>query len=315
MSKLTCKLCNREFKSYKGITSHIRQTHKINPKEYYDIYVKQKNEEYCNDPKCFNLCGYHNFNYGYYNYCSQRCKNRSPEMRKIVSYNAKKYMENPNNKEKRRISTIKQWRENKSFIKKMTTPNNEFRKRIRDKNIERYKDPIEREKTSQSIKQAYINKPELRKQASERSLRRWNDPEGPFSKQSYWDNLSAALCKTGMNKCETIVFKLIEDLYPEQYKYTGDFNFWIGRKNPDFLCLRKKKVIEHFGIWWHGTKITGKSKEDHEKERIEYFKKYGYNCLIIWEDEIKSGKSLYNIKNNLNDVKNKIITFHEVNLL
>lgn len=32
---------------YKGLSSHIRQKHRITSKEYYDIYFKQENEGIC----------------------------------------------------------------------------------------------------------------------------------------------------------------------------------------------------------------------------------------------------------------------------
>ncbi len=311
IDKLICKLCSRDFKNYKGITSHIRQTHKINPKEYYDLYLKKNNEEICNNPNCYNICGYQNFNYGYYSYCSHKCKNNSPEMRKIISESALKYLSVPKNKEKLKNRVKKQWKENKKFIEKMTTSGVKWRIKQGKTLTERYKDPKERKKTSESIKKAYKENPKLKEQASQHALKMWRDPDGPFSKQSYWNNLSASLSKTGMNDCEKIVYNLIEELFPGEYRYTGDYNFWIHGRNPDFLCYKNKKIIEHFGVWWHGEKVTGQSREDHEKERIKHFEKYGYECLVIWEDDIKSGKNLTQIKNSLLDIKNKIINFHK----
>jgi len=85
------------------------------------------------------------------------------------------------------------------------------------------------------------------------------------------------------NNCEIIILKLLDKLYPNEWKYTGDYSFWINGKNPDFTCTNGKKLlIEHFGTWWH--------KEDDPEERKKIFKKFGYETLVIWEKELKDIK-------------------------
>ena len=78
------------------------------------------------------------------------------------------------------------------------------------------------------------------------------------------------------------------------YKYVGDRSFLINWKNPDFVNVNgKKKVIELFGDYWH--------QNDNPQNRIDLFKKYGYECLVIWENELKS----------LDGLKLKLIKFEE----
>jgi very-short-patch-repair endonuclease len=95
------------------------------------------------------------------------------------------------------------------------------------------------------------------------------------------------------NKCETRIYEILEELLPGQYKFTGAFTFWIDMLNPDFVCKDKRKIIEFFGDYWH-------KKEDVEN-RNKIFNKYGYECLYIWECELK----------DLEQIRNKIIKFHE----
>lgn len=65
------------------------------------------------------------------------------------------------------------------------------------------------------------------------------------------------------------------------YKYVGDGEFILGGKCPDFLNVNgQKKVIEVFGDYWH--------KNDNPRDRINFFKKYGFDCLIIWEHELRN---------------------------
>jgi len=65
-------------------------------------------------------------------------------------------------------------------------------------------------------------------------------------------------------------------------EYTGDGSLWIGNPpmNPDFVYKDRKAVVEVFGDYWHTP--------DEEKKRMEFFQKYGYLCLVLWEHELKS---------------------------
>jgi G:T-mismatch repair DNA endonuclease (very short patch repair protein) len=96
------------------------------------------------------------------------------------------------------------------------------------------------------------------------------------------------------NSKEIVLLDIIKEL-GLPYKFVGDHSFWIGGKNPDFLNVNgKKKVIELFGDYWHN--LDGRMSE---KERKKHFKKYGFDCLVIWEKELK----------DMEQVKNKIRDF------
>ncbi|MCS4541400.1 MAG: endonuclease domain-containing protein [Euryarchaeota archaeon] len=65
------------------------------------------------------------------------------------------------------------------------------------------------------------------------------------------------------------------------YKYVGDGAISINGKCPDFININgQKKVIELFGDFYH--------KAEEENDRKNFFSRYGYKTLIIWEHEIKS---------------------------
>lgn len=82
------------------------------------------------------------------------------------------------------------------------------------------------------------------------------------------------------NKPESLLAKLLEDLYPSEWKYTGDFSFAINGKNPDFVNRERDKVIEFFGDYFH----AGQDPAD----RAAVFAPFGYQTLIIWESEMKN---------------------------
>ena len=93
----------------------------------------------------------------------------------------------------------------------------------------------------------YHNKMEVKSKKSEMFLKLWKDPE--FAKM-----MGQAL-NIFPNKPETIILNILNELYPNEWKYTGDFSFIINGKSPDFTNVNgQKKLVEFFGLWWHGEK-------------------------------------------------------------
>lgn len=83
------------------------------------------------------------------------------------------------------------------------------------------------------------------------------------------------------NKPESIILNFLNMLYPSQWKYTGNFSFTINGKCPDFVnCNGQKKIIELFGDYWH--------RGENPQDRINEFKPFGYDTLVIWERELKN---------------------------
>jgi hypothetical protein len=73
--------------------------------------------------------------------------------------------------------------------------------------------------------------------------------------------------------------KLLTILSKYGYKYSGDFTFFIDGKNPDFIHLEDKSIVELFGEWVHP--ITD------EMERTKFFNDRGWKVLIIWYNELR----------------------------
>lgn len=95
------------------------------------------------------------------------------------------------------------------------------------------------------------------------------------------------------NKPEKFLLRLLNDLHPGEWKYTGDFSMTINGKCPDFVnCNGQKKIIELFGHYWH--------RGQNPQERIDVFKPFGYETLVIWEHELK----------NIENLIEKINAFH-----
>jgi len=87
-----------------------------------------------------------------------------------------------------------------------------------------------------------------------------------------------------LNKPETAMLNLLNNLYPGEWKYTGDFSFAINGKCPDFVnCNGQKLIVEVWGDYWH--------KGENPKDREAIFEPFGYKTLIIWEHELKHMES------------------------
>lgn len=91
------------------------------------------------------------------------------------------------------------------------------------------------------------------------------------------------------NKLEKQLISLIT-LHKLPYRYTGDFRFWIEGRNPDFVNYNgEKKIIELFGNYWHNPLVNPKVRLDKTYDKtIEHYKKYGFDCLILWDYELSN---------------------------
>jgi hypothetical protein len=134
------------------------------------------------------------------------------------------------------------------------------------KQIEEWKNPGYREKHEKMMLQKWQNTEYIEKQIKSREIK--------------------------PNKLELKFEQFLNNLYPGEWKYVGNFEFWLGGKNPDFMNVNgNKQLIELYGDYWH--------KGENPQERIDHFKKYGFDTLVIWEKELK----------DMNKVEEKIIDF------
>jgi hypothetical protein len=128
---------------------------------------------------------------------------------------------------------------------------------------------------------------EHKKNISKASIRRWQD-------SVYREKILLNLLKSkdSPNKTERRLNDILQQILPDEYKYVGDGEFFLARKCPDFMNINgKKKLIELFGDYWH--------KDENPQNRIDLFKEYGYNTLVVWEKELK----------DLERLKSKVLEF------
>jgi hypothetical protein len=149
--------------------------------------------------------------------------------------------------------------------------------------------PEVKEKRSQAAKVVH-NRPEVKERHSQATRIRWQNPENREKLRDaikiLWQNseyVTKQMEARGIlpNKQETLLLNLLNEIYPGEWKYTGDFSFTIGGKCPDFINVNgHKKIIELFGDYWH----QGENPQD----RVDVFKPFGYDTLVIWEHELNN---------------------------
>jgi len=101
-----------------------------------------------------------------------------------------------------------------------------------------------------------------------------------------WLNKLVAARGAKPNKKEILLNTILQASLPGEYELNVKANIMtLGRKIPDFVNINgKKKLIELYGDYWH--------RGQNPRKRINYFKKFGWDTLVIWERELEHIKSL-----------------------
>ena len=85
---IKCELCNKEYKTIRGLSSHINKLHKeITQQYYYDMFINNSLSKYvC--PTCGKPTKFISIGYGYKKHCNQICANKDTEIIRISVTNA-----------------------------------------------------------------------------------------------------------------------------------------------------------------------------------------------------------------------------------
>lgn len=171
---------------------------------------------------------------------------------------------------------------------------------LRIEGIERMKDPKRREDQRDILKKQWTD-PEFQRireeSAREQMTNQWKDPEfrlkmkqelAKISKQKWKDPeyrekmLKATFASNHIkpNKAELRLFSILEKHFSGDYAINVKAEIMLlGGKIPDFVNVNgAKSCIELFGDYWH--------KGQDPQDRIDYFKQFGYNTLVVWEHEL-----------------------------
>jgi hypothetical protein len=98
------------------------------------------------------------------------------------------------------------------------------------------------------------------------------------------------LKKLGLYAGKLYLDSILQNHFPDEWKFVGDGQVIIGGLCPDFINVNgKKKIIELFGHFWHEGKIISKGGVlEHRTEagKKKVYGEIGYDTLVIWDDEL-----------------------------
>lgn len=324
---IICKICNRDFASYKGLSSHIRQYHKLTSETYYSQYIS--NEHSCKT--CGKLTNFSSLSSGYYDFYCNKCAQSNEATLKKARATFRSNEANIENARNRiiRYNKSELGRQNSSKVGKHTGSNNlkiAHNKydsidycnvcKAKTKHIlgigcmtcynrsESHKQSIIKS-VQNKYGEEYINVyqvPEIKEKIVKTSLERYNTTNPGNSRKA---RQKAAITMRGNDNnssWEDVLEKYFIDnniVYKKQYsdeRYPFPCDFYL----PD-----SDTFIEINGYWSHGKHFFDENNQDDLKTLAKWKKKaeQGHrqydNAIQVWshKDVIKHEHA---VKNNLN---------------
>jgi hypothetical protein len=132
------------------------------------------------------------------------------------------------------------------------------------------------------------------------AIERMKDPE--FKQRVVEAAMKANKLKP--NKAEILLGDILDRNFPGEWEYTGDGYHVIGGYAPDYTnCNGQKAVIELFGQYWH-VEVPHKWSYS-ELGRIMALNSLGFQCLVIWEHELKDESAVVEKVRQFMKVKTK----------
>lgn len=133
---VVCKICGKKYSAIAGMITHIRYSHKLSSKQYYDKYFKKTNDGVC--IQCNEPTDYYSMTVGYNKYCNRSCGYKSDDRKKLyVDTCIKKYGKSSSNQ----VKSIKE-KKKKTSLEKFGTEHpmqsSEIRAKRKTTCIERY---------------------------------------------------------------------------------------------------------------------------------------------------------------------------------
>jgi hypothetical protein len=134
--------------------------------------------------------------------------------------------------------------------------------------------------TKRTHRETMLLRPDLLKIWYENTSRAARETQTELRKDPKFIDKLISSIRRSPNKLEIYFEKLmISENLP--YKYIGDGQQLFGHKSPDYINTNgENKLIELFGDYWH--------RNDNSQDRIDHFKKYNFDTLIIWKHELRS---------------------------
>ena len=276
--KVVCKICDREFKRIGN--SHLPRVHGLTLEEYKKMFPEAETIS-VETRKKLSIASANDHR------LHPRTLSDSTKEKVGIGNRGKIVSEESRKKMSRAKTGVK-------MSEEARRKNSEAKKGEKHPNFGKHRS--EETKRKVSIGNIGKKRSELtRKRQSETKKKQWRDPD-------YIRMMTKALQRKP-NKIEMDFDSLLQELFPNEYKYNGDFGcgITVDGKIPDFVNINgQKKAIELFGCYFHDCPLCfpdgGINKNINglveAEKRIEQLKQYGWDCFIIWEHELSESKEL-----------------------
>ena len=314
---MICDICNKEFKTYVGLSCHIRQSHNITSQEYYDKYIRKEGEGFCE--MCQKPTSFRNLHIGYSRFCSKKCIQNSEETKSKIQqtcldrYDSKNVYASEYGKQKCKET----WLENLGVENPFQSE--EVKGKIKQTNLERYnseysfqskeiKDKIKNTKEERYGNSNYNNVEKARKTNITRYgvdciLKREDVVKLKNSEENKRKQYNTKKKNNTFNtsKIEKELELRLKEIFPDlktQYKSE------IYPFHCDYYIPELDLYIEYNGTWTHGFHFFDKNNQE-DLNKLEEWKskntKYYNSAIKTWtqRDILKLETA---IKNHLNYV-------------
>lgn len=314
---MICSICNKEFKTYVGLSCHIRQSHNITSQEYYDEYIKKEGEGFCE--VCQKPTSFRNLHIGYSRFCCSKCTQNSEDTRNKIQqtcldrYDSKNVYASEYGKQKCRET----WLENLGVENPFQSE--KVKGKIKQTNLERYnseysfqskeiKDKIKNTKEERYGNSNYNNikkarKTNLEKYGVDCILKREDVVKLKNSEENKKKQYNTKKKNNTFNtsKIEQKLEIELRKIFPKlktQYK-SKNYPFHC-----DYYIPELDLYIEYNGTWTHGFHFFDKDNQE-DLDKLEKWKnknsKYYNSAIKTWtqRDILKLETA---IKNHLNYV-------------
>lgn len=243
-------------------------------------------------------------------------RKQTDEIRRKISIAAKKRWADPNFNKYMRES-LKGWHHSEESKRKMSESHKNISVETRQKMSDSHKGKTLSKETKEKLRRAMIGRTfssesiERMKRAQsgkiisnkekqrlrELNVGRTHTKEAianmTRARREMWKNPSDKFIKRYVeahtlspNKKENLLRQILDEHFPNEWKFVGDGQVWFDGRNPDFININgQKKIIELFGTYWHRDRDNIKITQT-EEWRTNHFAKFGFDTLVIWEDEL-----------------------------
>jgi len=158
-------------------------------------------------------------------------------------------------------------------------------------------------KVSQSLKRRFADKtrhpcfgrilsPETRKKISERQKAHREEAAVRMRALRERPDVLAKIvkaCHSRPNRAEA-EFQRVNLSRNLGFEFVGNGSFLVGTKNPDFVNVESKQIVEIFGRAFHDPETSFRQNIPYhqtEQGAVEYYARRGWNCLVLWEEDLK----------------------------